>query len=122
LGVDRGPKGDLLRFHGQAVLLRVQRGESIIHLPGSLEGHFDEYEVTWKGRPVQLGPTLLIRCGGPLPTDGDSGAPVLAYDGDRLTLLGFHIGRTEATATAAPLAYAMIAWPALGRAGLALAD
>lgn len=112
---------DLAHFHGQAAVIRVEREHAIIELPGTVEGHFDECTATLGGVAIRLGPTILVRCGGLLPTDGDSGAPVLARDArnNALTLLGFHIGCTAGSEAAASLSYTMTAWPALARAGLA---
>lgn len=113
------PPGALERFREQAVVICVERGDSIVELPGTLETDVDEHTATWEVGHVRLGPTLIIRCDGPLPTVGDSGAPVLVNDpsGNEPTLLGFHIACIEETA----VAYAMVAWPVLERTGLGLA-
>jgi hypothetical protein len=113
---------DLHILHGQGAVLRVERDDAIIDLPVTVEGDFPECVASIEGRSVNLGPTVLLRCGGVLPNDGDSGAPVLARHpmNGTLLLLGFHIGRTSGTSTSAPTAYAMAAWQALSRARLGL--
>jgi hypothetical protein len=115
-------ESDLHRLHGQGAVLRVERDDTIIALPVTVEGDFPECLASIEGRSVTLGPTVLLRCGGLLPAEGDSGAPVFALDPNTKTflLLGFYIGRTNGTDTAAPTAYAMAAWPALSRARLGL--
>ncbi len=120
LGVASG--ADLRRLQGQGAVIRVERGEAIIDLPATVEGDFPDCVASINGEAVSLGPAVLLRCGGLLPNDGDSGAPVLAWDTDGATrlLLGFHIGRTSGTSTAPATAYAMAAWPVLSRARLGL--
>jgi len=115
-------RADLHRLHGQGAFMRVERDDRIIDLPLTVEGDFSECVTTIEGRSVSFGPTVLLRCGGVLPNDGDSGAPVLASDpeGSSLLLIGFHIGRTSGTASSVPTAYAMTAWPALARARVGL--
>jgi hypothetical protein len=115
--------GDIDRFLGQAAMIRVERAGHTIDLPGTVEAAFAEKTVNWAGLDVTLGPTLLFRCGGLPPVDGDSGAPVWARDPDdgSMTLLGFHISRRDSTDSAQPVAYAMVAYPCLVRAGVGLA-
>jgi len=120
LGVASG--SELAHFRGQGAALRVERGHTIIDLPTTVEGYFEEFKGTMDGRDVTFGPTLLLRCGGALPVGGDSGAPVIARHpvNGSLTLLGFHIGRTEQSSTAAPVCYVMAAAPVFARNGLGL--
>jgi hypothetical protein len=113
---------ELAHFRGQGAALRVERGHAIIDLPATVEGYFDEFNGTMDGKNVRFGPTLLLRCGGALPVQGDSGAPVIARHpvNGSPTLLGFHIGRTEGSSTSAPVCYVMAAAPLFARTSLGL--
>lgn len=115
--------GDMDRFLGQAAMIRVERAGRVVDLPGTVEAAFKKKDVNWAGLDVTLGPTLLFRCGGALPVDGDSGAPVWARDpdGGGSTLLGFHVSLRDSEGSAAPVSYVMVAYPALGRAKVGLA-
>jgi len=114
--------GDIDHFLGQAAMIRVERGGHTVDLPGTVEAAFEKRAVNWSGLNVTLGPTFLFRCGGLPPRDGDSGAPVWARDPDdgSLTLLGFHMSLHDSSGSAQPVAYAMLAYPALARAGVGL--
>jgi len=113
---------ELQHFHGQGAVIRVERDHAIVDLPGTVEAYFDEFSGRINGKDVRFGPTLLLRCGGGLPVSGDSGAPVIARHptNGSTTLIGFHIGRTTGSATAAPVCYVMAAAPVLAHAGLGL--